>query len=239
MSSMFTKPSPGVVTKENAASSSATSRLQYFFKKAHLFDFVTCWSHWFLFCAVFNPFESLPTPSCVLVGARLSVISTSIFGTLILLARGRDCLPHIQEELYLHSPDLVLPFFKSLPVILAIDMLWHGLPFWIVLVSSAVPPPSLLLSLLNVGALGASFLLFEKARGISAGETYGLRGLGNGVTTPAVLTGIALTSLAFYGLACDPAPVLAGWERLLLGVGVLGPVARTRLAAFLLLSGEW
>jgi len=228
-------PAPGkIAVAETQAQIAWSSRLTYCFRKAHLFDFVTCWSHWFLFVCVFNPF--FETPPSALVGARLSVISTSIFGTMILLARGRDCLPFIQEELYLHSPDLVLPFFQSLPVIFCIDFMWHGLPLWIVLVSSPAPPSaSAIPSLLYVGGLGASFLLFEHLRGIKAGETYGLKGISG--STPAVLTGIALTSANLYGIATDPAPALKGWSDGLLSLGVTGPILRQRLSALLVIFG--
>mmetsp|Transcript_9794 Transcript_9794/g.17792 ORF Transcript_9794/g.17792 Transcript_9794/m.17792 type:complete len:309 (+) Transcript_9794:243-1169(+) len=214
------------------------SKLQFYFSKAHLFDFVTCWSHWFLFLVVFWPTVfGHNLPASIIVGARLSVMSTSIFGTLILLARGLDCLPYIKNELYVHDPNLVLPFFDSLSVILTIDMLWHGFPFWLVLVSSPVADSvNPLNALLTVGCLGSSFLLFERIRGIQPSETYGLKGIKGG--TPYVLAGIALTSCNFYSAAIDGETAYAGWSGLIKKTGVVeDPILVQRLAAFMVLFG--
>ncbi|GMI17212.1 hypothetical protein TrLO_g1322 [Triparma laevis f. longispina] len=215
------------------------SKVQFYFSKAHLFDFVTCWSHWFLFVVVFWPSVfGFDLPSSIIVGARLSVMSTSIFGTLILLARGYDCLPYIKKELYLHDPNLVLPFFDSLPVILGIDALWHGLPFWLVLVSKPIDSSDVntVNTILTVGGLGASFLLFEKIRRIVPSDTYGLRGIkGN---TPFVLTGIALTSCNFYAAALNGESACSGWSGLIESTGLIeDPVLLQRLSAFLVMGG--
>eukprot|EP00520_Triparma_pacifica_P002202 CAMPEP_0118662420 /NCGR_PEP_ID=MMETSP0785-20121206/16823_1 /TAXON_ID=91992 /ORGANISM="Bolidomonas pacifica, Strain CCMP 1866" /LENGTH=304 /DNA_ID=CAMNT_0006555965 /DNA_START=24 /DNA_END=934 /DNA_ORIENTATION=+ len=213
---------------------------RYFMSKAHMFDFVTCWSHWFLFVVIYWPYWpfSSSTSESIIAGARLAVLSTSIFGTSILVARGFDCLPYIKHELYLHDPALVMPFFDSLPVILTIDVLWHGFPFWIVLNSRPLNPDnvSVVHSLLTVGALGAAFLLFEKFRGIEdPANTYGLNGIKRG--TPEVLMGIALTSCSFYSAAVDPVSFLSGWNELVAAVITLSPANQQRVASFFALGG--
>ena len=130
----------------------------------------------------------------------------------------------------------MLPFFQSLPVILVIDLMWHGLPLWIVLSSSSAPPSaSALPSLLYVGGLGTSFLLFERLRRITPCSTYGLSGISG--STPAVLTGIGLTSANMYGVGADPEAALKGWSDVLLDLGVAAPALRQRLAALAVVMG--
>ncbi|GMH52079.1 hypothetical protein TrRE_jg5918 [Triparma retinervis] len=206
--------------------------------KAHMFDFVTCWSHWFLFIITFWPSQWFDLNESIVAGARLAVLSTSIFGTSILVARGYDCLPYIKHELYLHDPALVMPFFDSLPVILTIDTLWHGFPFWIVLNSRPLDPESVNVvhALLTVGTLGGAFILFEKFRGIDdPAVTYGLKGINRG--TPEVLTGIALTSCSFYSAAVDPISFLSGWNQLVASVITLSSANQQRVASSLALGG--
>ena len=189
-------------------------KLEDILSQGHLFDFVTCWSHWLLFCVcVFFPLA----PHSIIAGARLSVLSTSVVGTLILLARGKDTLPLIKERLYVYDQKLIFPFFQSFPVILCIDCLWHGLPMWFVLCSKPLPEANIVPSLLTVGALGGSFLFFEyNVRNIDPGVTYGLKAMPT--TTPAVLTGIALFCVNAFPTVVDPENSLGGWRDLFIAV---------------------
>jgi len=133
-----------------------------------------------------------------------------------------------------------MPFFDSLPVILGIDMIWHGLPFWIVLNSRPLNPDdvNVVHSLLTVGTLGAAFLLFEKVRGIKdPSDTYGLKGID--ANTPLVLTGIALTSCSFYSAAVDPVSFFSGWNELVATLSpiTLSPANVQRIASSMALGG--
>ena len=132
---------------------------------------------------------------------------------------------------------MIQPFFDSLPVILAVDLLWHGLPFLIVLVSSPLDPEevSFAYSVGTVGALGGAFLLFSKyIRNIDPGITYGLIGIGG--STPRVLFGIALTSANFYSCAINPASAISGWSMLIDQI-ISNPVWAQRVSAALLVGG--
>ena len=162
-----------------------------------------------------HPLLKLPS---VIVGARLSVLSTSIFGTLILLGRGADCLPLIKHELYLHTPHLVWPFFNNLPTMLTIDCTWHGLPLLLVLcsrpiVSTASSPVDPLLSLLTVASVGCSFLLFERLRSINCAKTYGCGALGrSGASASRILAGIAFVAAGLFNVAKEPRQALSGFH---------------------------
>ncbi|GMI40508.1 hypothetical protein TeGR_g4398 [Tetraparma gracilis] len=210
-------------------------KLENILSYGHLFDFVTCWSHWLLFVVV----VIFPAaPQSIICGARLSVLATSIVGTLILLGRGKDTLPLIKKRLYVYEPSLVHPFFESYPTIFGIDCLWHGVPMWFVLSSKALPEAEVFNSVLTVGALGGTFLLFEYfIRGIDPYVTYGLKAVGT--NTPSVLTGIALSSVCLFSTARDPMTVLAGWR------GLLGNLVRVpeddvdQLAAAALAIAAW
>ena len=133
--------------------------LKRLLEKAHMFDFVTCWSHFFLFITYLELHPILADPS-VVVGARLSVLATSIFGTLILLARGADCLVSLLLADLFYTLTLSTPplSFLSLPSssnhpptfsFLALFLL-HSLlpPLCVIAFPSLTPPPprSLLLN---------------------------------------------------------------------------------------------
>lgn len=76
-----------------------------------------------------------------------------------------------------------------------------------------MPDATIIPSLLTVGALGGSFLIFEYyIRNIDPCVTYGLKALS--ATTGKVLTGIALMSVNSFQTARDPINSLNGWSEL-------------------------
>lgn len=137
---------------------------------SYFFDFFTIWSQYFYLYSLIS--SHTPTR----LTGRVLISMTSIYGSIILIGRGKETIKDIRKQTKLLIPNKFIDWMGLNYFTFLLDILAHGIPFasLFYLEPIIIDKLSVFESIQQILIFSSIFIIFEYFRGIDISKTYGL-----------------------------------------------------------------